>query len=241
MMDVLIQAKEKAEEADRLKSAFLANMSHEIRTPLNCIIGFSDLMLEPSFDRSKINEFAKMINVSGTNMLTIINDILDISKIESGQVSLNRIVFPVDDLISSVMEEMSVKAEDKGIKMEIDTLNPQFQVLIYSDERKVKQVLINLVGNAIKFSKEGKIEIGYRAKDQSVTFHVKDMGIGIPEKFHQKIFDRFCQVESDYTREYGGNGLGLAISKSFVKLLGGEIWVNSEVGKGSVFYFRIPK
>jgi PAS domain S-box-containing protein len=241
MLDDLIKAKEKAEESDHLKSAFLANMSHEIRTPLNCIIGFSDLMLEPDFDKSKVADYAHMINSSGVSMLTIINDILDISKIEVGQVCLKKDVFSANKLIENIKEEQFNKVKEKGLNLEIDTFNSNVPIFINSDEYKIKQILTNLVCNSIKFSKKGCIKIGFSLKENFVQFYVKDMGIGIPKEFCEKIFERFIQVESDYTREYGGNGLGLAISKSYVNLLGGKIWVESEVGTGSVFYFTIPK
>ena len=240
MLDDLIAAKEKAEESDRLKSAFLANISHEIRTPLNCIIGFSDLLLDPKFDTDKKVEFAQMINSSGTNMLSMINDILDISKIEAGQLAIKKDVFSVNRLVSNVQKEYSYKAAEKGLTLGLDFLSPTKEIYINSDASKLKQILVNLVANAIKFSKDGHIEIGFKAKENVLEFHVKDAGIGIPKEYHEKIFDRFRQVESDYTREYGGNGLGLAISKSIVEMLGGKIWLDSEVGLGSVFYFTIP-
>jgi len=240
MLDDLIAAKEKAEESDRLKSAFLANISHEIRTPLNCIIGFSDLLLDPKFDTDKKVEFAQMINSSGTNMLSMINDILDISKIEAGQLAIKKDVFSVNRLVSNVQKEYSYKAAEKGLTLGLDFMSPTKEIYINSDASKLKQILVNLVVNAIKFSKDGHIEIGFKAKENVLEFHVKDAGIGIPKEYHEKIFDRFRQVESDYTREYGGNGLGLAISKSIVEMLGGKIWLDSEVGLGSVFYFTIP-
>ncbi|MEA4840998.1 MAG: ATP-binding protein [Bacteroidales bacterium] len=240
MLDDLIVAKEKAEESDRLKSAFLANISHEIRTPLNCIIGFSDLLLDPKFDMGKKIEFARMINSSGINMLSMFNDILDISKIEAGQLAIKKDVFSVNRLVSNVQKEYSYKAAEKGLTLGLDFLSPTKEIYINSDASKLKQILVNLVVNAIKFSKDGHIEIGFKAKENVLEFHVKDAGIGIPKEYHEKIFDRFRQVESDYTREYGGNGLGLAISKSIVEMLGGKIWLDSEVGLGSVFYFTIP-
>ncbi|MDD4921073.1 MAG: PAS domain S-box protein [Bacteroidales bacterium] len=239
MLNDLIIAKEKAEESDRLKSTFLANMSHEIRTPLNSIIGFSDLMLEVELDKDKQVEYARMINTSGINMLSIISDIMDISKMEAGQISLNKITFSVNQLLINVQDELSVKANKKGLELVLCPLNSLNEIYIDSDRDKVKQILVNIVGNAIKFSKEGLVKMGFEVKENQIEFYVKDSGIGISKDFQDKIFDRFCQVESDYMREYGGNGLGLAISKRLVDFLGGNIWLKSELGKGSVFYFTV--
>jgi len=240
MIDDLILARNKAEEGDRLKSAFLANMSHEIRTPLNSIIGFSELMADPDFDTGQQTEFAKIIINSGNSLLSIISDIMDFSKIEAGQVIVRKLPFVLQTLISSLQNEYSFTAREKGIELRIDPLNPKDDIWISSDENRLKQVLVNLVGNAIKFTKEGYVEIGIKATGDSIQFQVSDTGIGIPVEYHNEIFERFRQVESSNSRKYGGNGLGLAISKSLVEMMGGKIWLESVQGKGSVFYFTIP-
>jgi len=236
----LNEALTRAKESDRLKSAFLANMSHEIRTPLNSIIGFSDLLLDPVFESEQKKEFAEMINASGNGLLAIINDIMDISKIEAGLVQLRKSLFSVQQLTGDIRNEYSFKVRDKGIELRLDPLNPKDEIFIESDENRLRQILVNFVGNAIKFTQNGFIEIGIRTKDNTLQIHVKDTGIGIPEEFHEKIFDRFRQVESAETRTYGGNGLGLAISKSLAELLGGEIRLESQKGIGSTFYLTIP-
>ena len=235
----LIAAKEKAEESDRLKSAFLANMSHEIRTPLNSIIGFSDLMLDPDYDTSQYVKFAKLINASGNNLLAIISDIMDISKIEAGQVNIKKQLHSANKLISDIQGEFAFKAMEKGIELRIELSNPNDEIFIESDENRLRQILVNFVGNAIKFTEKGFIVIGIEIVGDYVQFYVKDTGIGIPKEFHEQIFERFRQVETGNTRKYGGNGLGLPISKSLVELLGGSIWMESEHGKGSTFYIKI--
>ena len=236
----LLAAKEKAEESDRLKSAFLANMSHEIRTPLNSIIGFSELMTDPDFNAERQAEFAQMINTSGTNLLAIISDIMDLSKIEAGQIQVNKSRFIVNQLINGLQREYNFKAFEKGIELRLDPNSPSIETYLESDENRIKQVLVNFVGNSIKFTSKGFIEIGFAIFDGFVQFRVIDTGIGIPKNFHGHIFERFGQVDSSSTRKYGGNGLGLAISKSLVEMLGGKIWMESEPGKGSAFYFTIP-
>ena len=231
----------KAQESDRLKSAFLANMSHEIRTPLNSIIGFSELMTDRDLDAKQQSEFANIIHNSGNSLLSIISDIMDFSKIEAGQVVINKFPFVTQSLISEIQKEYSIAAQKKGIELKIDPQNPKEDIWITSDENRIRQVLINLVGNAIKFTKEGYVELGFKTIGDSVQFRVSDSGIGIPKEFHNDIFERFRQVESAESRKYGGNGLGLAISKSLVEILGGEIWIESVQRKGSTFYFTIPK
>jgi signal transduction histidine kinase len=236
----LLLAKEHAEQSDKLKSAFLANMSHEIRTPLNSIIGFSELLSDPDFDHKQQIDFARMINESGTNLLMVITDIMDISKIEAGQVHAKIARFSANRLISDIQKEYSYKASKTGIELRLDQSNPTEEIVIESDETKLRQVLVNLVSNALKFTHDGFVEVGMSLTDHQIQFHIKDTGIGISEEHHHDIFERFKQVESSDTRRYGGNGLGLAISKSLVELLGGKMWMESEAGKGSVFYFSVP-
>jgi len=237
----LIAAKEKAEESDRLKSAFLANMSHEIRTPLNSILGFSDLLTSPDLDANSRQDFASLISSSGNNLLSIINDILDISKIEAGQITLIKNEFSAQNLISKIQREYSLRANSKGIQLIMTSKTETQELIIMSDESRIKQVLVNFVGNALKFTDFGYIEIGIDLTDNDILFYVKDTGIGIPKDYHDKIFDRFRQVEAAQTRKYGGNGLGLAITKNLAELLGGRIWLKSEPNVGSVFYFALPK
>ena len=237
----LIAAKEKAEESDRLKSSFLANMSHEIRTPLNSILGFSDLLTEPDLDTESRKEFAELITLSGDNLLSIINDVLDISKIEAGQILLTESNITAQNLINNIRKEYSFKAISKGIEFKLAQDIPDQKIIFRSDEMRIKQVLINFVGNAIKFTDKGYLEIGVKLENASIQFHVKDTGIGIAKEFHAKVFDRFRQVEDEHTRKYGGNGLGLAITKNLAELLGGKIWFESKPQKGSTFYFALPE
>lgn len=236
----LIAAKEKAEESDRLKSAFLANMSHEIRTPLNSILGFSDLLATPDLTPELRKEFATLMNTSGNNLLAIINDILDISKIEAGQINLIVNEFSVLNLLANIQKEYSFRANSKGIELKLNPGNVTRAVLIMSDESRIRQVLVNFIGNALKFTNSGYVELGMKFIDHELQFYVKDTGIGIPEDYHDKIFDRFRQVETAQTRKYGGNGLGLAITKHLAELLGGRIWLESRPNIGSTFYFALP-
>jgi len=237
----LITAKEKAVESDRLKSAFLANMSHEIRTPLNSILGFSDLLTDPDLNPGSRREFADLINLSGNNLLSIINDVLDISKIEAGEIFLNETNLSAQSLIADIQKEYSFKASSKGIEFRFAPGIPDNDIIFISDEMRIKQVLINFVGNALKFTDKGYIEIGVKLNNNNIQFHVKDTGIGIAKEFHDKVFDRFRQVEAAHTRKYGGNGLGLAITKNLAELLGGKIWLESKPEKGSTFFFSIPQ
>jgi signal transduction histidine kinase len=164
---------------------------------------------------------------------------MDLSKIEAGHVSLNKQLFSVSQLIRDIHQEYLFRAREKGIELRIDSLDLSEEIFIESDETKLRQVLINCLGNAFKFTEKGFVSIGLKTKGKFVELHVKDTGIGIPVEFHKKIFERFRQVEKSNSRKYGGNGLGLSISKIMVELIGGTIWMESEVGKGSTLYFKI--
>jgi signal transduction histidine kinase len=233
-------ARDKAEESDRLKSAFLANMSHEIRTPLNSIIGFSELITDPYFDHEQHLEFAGLINQSGKNLLSVLTNIMDISKIEAGQLELKMTRFSITSVLLTVQREYLLSAKNRGIDLVLNSLGTEREVFIISDEAKFRQILVNLIDNSMKFTSEGFIELGVTKNENKIEIWVKDTGIGIPKDHHDKIFERFRQVETSNTRKYGGNGLGLAISKGLVEMLGGEIWLESEQGKGTSFYFSLP-
>jgi PAS domain S-box-containing protein len=236
----LIVAKERAEESDRLKSAFLANMSHEIRTPLNSIIGFSELLAYSDFDDKQKKNFVEQIIRNGNNLLNIINDIVDISKIEAGEITIRLTSIPVFEFIQDIRLMFSHRIELRGLQFRIDLPERTRNCLIYADYERLKQVFSNLIGNALKFTADGFIEIGCRQLNKNLEFRVSDTGIGIAPEHHVQIFDRFRQVETSYKRKYGGNGLGLAITKNLVELMGGRIWLESDAGKGSTFFFTIP-
>lgn len=240
----LVRAKEKAEENDRLKTAFLQNMSHEIRTPMNAIIGFADLMPEYFNDQESLNKFTNIIKQRGNDLLEIIDDILNIAHIESGQI----VHAPEDCRMSVLFTEMDTLFQE--YRTRINKKNVQFQLRVPADTRalevmidqvKLKQVLINLVGNAFKFTFSGKIEVGCNIKNSSeLEFYVSDTGIGIPKEKHAEIFNRFMQASHGTSRLYGGTGLGLSIVQGLLDLMGGKIWLESDEGKGSTFTFTLP-
>jgi PAS domain S-box-containing protein len=247
----LIIAKEHAEESDKLKTAFLQNMSHEIRTPLNGIIGFSGLLNNENLSKDEIKEFSTNIKQSGNRLIEIVNNVLDMSKIETGQAhNVNKPIF-INDVFSDLLTFFSRSAEAKNICLNYH--NPEDKYIsIYSDEAKLNQILANLINNSIKFTKTGRIDFGYEIKSQPsegfkpsegsavIQFYVKDTGIGIDLEFYNRIFVRFSQVESSVGRNYEGAGLGLAICKGLVELLGGKIWFESEINKGTTFFFTLP-
>lgn len=236
----LVKEKERAEESDRLKSAFLANMSHEVRTPLNSIIGFSELLADPDFEEEQKTEFIQHIISNGNNLLAIISDIMDISKLESGEVNIYKKHLNANIILSKVKSQFAIQVEDKQLEFIVLNDVSDVDVEFIADADRLMQVFNNLLSNALKFTARGSIEIGYQLQDRMLEFHVRDTGIGIPAEFHAKIFDRFRQVEDEKTRKYGGNGLGLAICKNLVELMGGKIRVESDLGKGSTFYFSLP-
>jgi PAS domain S-box-containing protein len=240
----LVKAKEKAEESDRLKSAFLANMSHEIRTPMNGILGFANLLKKPGLKDEKQHTYIGIIEKSGKRMLNIINDIVDISKIEAGLMKLDLNESNINEHIEDIYTFFNPEAEDKGIKLSYENTLPAKEAIINTDSEKVYAILANLVKNSIKYTEEGSIELGYNLKRDTypgeLEFYVKDTGIGIPKERQEAIFDRFIQADITNEKAHQGAGLGLAITKAYVEMLGGKIWVESEEDKGSTFYFTLP-
>jgi signal transduction histidine kinase len=240
--EIIEAEKEKAQASERAKHQFLANMSHEIRTPMNAIKGMTDILIRRDPNDTQ-KEFLQGIKQSSDSLLVIINDILDISKIESGKVELEKVPFQVDDVLQGVHTIMKFKAEEKGL--ELQTIAPENAPGLKGDPSRLRQILINLVGNAIKFTEKGMVSLNARMLEQKEgqaqwQFTVSDTGVGIGADRLDKIFESFEQAYSDTNRKFGGTGLGLSISKKLVELQGGRIWVESEKGKGSQFHFTIP-
>ena len=236
----LIIAKDKAEESDRLKSAFLTNMSHEIRTPMNGILGFSNLLKEPGLSGDRQQEYIKIIEKSGQRMLNIINDIIDISKIESGLMKVELNESNINEQIEYIYTFFKPEAEAKRISLIIKNELPASEAIINTDREKLYAILTNIVKNAIKHTNAGSIEIGYNKKGVFIEFYVKDTGIGIPEDRREAVFERFIQADITNVMARQGAGLGLSISKAFVESLGGKIWLESKEGVGTTFYFNLP-
>ncbi len=246
----LIKAKEKAEESDRLKSAFLANMSHEIRTPMNGILGFAELLKTPGLSGETQQEYIRIIKKSGDRMLNLINDIIDISKIEAGLLDVNITQTNINDQLSFVYTFFKPQANKKGIQFVFENTLPASEAIINTDSEKLAAILTNLINNAIKYSDKGVVSFGYNLRPYGTNgmnkslpeleFYVKDTGIGIPKERQKAIFDRFIQADITDTRALGGAGLGLAITKALIEILGGRIWVESNEGQGSAFYFTLP-
>jgi len=236
----LILAKEKAQESDKLKSSFLANMSHEIRTPMNSIIGFSEFLLQPELPKILLDRYIQIINASSQQLLSIISDIMDISKIESGQLSVDLDLIDIEKLMNNLFDTYSNSGVLNKTRIVYTSGNHNNSFQIKTDGNRIRQVFCNLLNNAIKFTKEGDIRFGYTIQEDFLQFYVTDSGIGIEPKNHELIFDHFRQVEAGDKQLNGGNGLGLSISKALVEKLGGSISVNSELGEGSSFIFTIP-
>jgi len=236
----LIGAKEKAEESDKLKTAFLHNISHEIRTPMNAIVGFSALLGEPDIDNKTRKSYIDLIMESSNHLLSIINDIVDISNIEANLINTSRNAIDLNQTLKSLCNQFMPKSVAMNIEFSCEPGLGNSEALIITDSTKISQVLSNLINNAFKFTERGGIKIGYTLSGDFLEFFISDTGIGILPGYHDKIFDRFFQVQSSVSRLYEGTGLGLSISKAYVEHLGGKIWFKSEPGTGSTFYFTIP-
>ena len=237
----LIAAKEKAEESDKLKSAFLANMSHEIRTPMNGIMGFANLLHEAESEE-EFDEFVDSIIKSGEHLLNLINDIIDLSKIEAGILKIEKSSFELNRLTREIFDMFSVNENilDRNIRLSYHNGLPDDDCMIYTDRVRLKQIMINLVNNACKYTDEGSVEFYYTIKNNSLHFTVKDTGIGIPDESQKVIFDRFMQASNGRTTGRESTGLGLSITKTYLNLMGGSISVQSSVNEGSEFSFILP-
>lgn len=236
----LIIAKERAEGSDRLKTAFLQNMSHEIRTPLNAIVGFSKILAETTQNNDGIKEFASIIQNSSNQLLGIVNDILTMSSLQTNQEKLNLENVNVELMLLELKAIFSAQNQNTELNFKFIENPSNKHLEITADRTKLVQVISNLLSNALKFTAKGSILFGYQLIEKNIQFFVKDTGIGIKENDQTKIFDRFIQGDLSTTKKYGGSGLGLSISKGFIELMGGKIWVESSFGVGSTFYFTIP-
>ncbi len=239
MEEKLKEAIRRAEESDKLKSAFLANMSHEIRTPMNGIIGFMDLMESPDTTETQRKEYSEIIRTSSRRLLDIVNDLINISKIEAGQIEIQESVINLKNLFDEIQVQYAPVIDEK-VRFEIKGADqiPEENILV--DQSKLYQVFSNLISNAAKFTLEGEITIGCSLQADMIEFYVKDTGEGIDPVYQDIIFDRFRQADARPSRLKGGTGLGLSICKAYIEKIGGEIWLESEKGKGSTFYFTVP-
>ncbi|HOZ14962.1 MAG TPA: ATP-binding protein [Tenuifilaceae bacterium] len=229
----------KAKESDKLKTAFLQNISHEIRTPMNGIIGFAQLLNRDNLTEQQKQTYVNIIISSSNQLLNIVNDVLDISLIESGNITANLESVNLNSMLDELYQSFSPSVK-QNVTFKVVKELPNNKCIIITDKTKLRQVLNNLTNNAIKFTKNGHITVGYALKGDEIEFYVQDSGIGIEPILQEKIFDRFTQAEVEITRQYGGTGLGLAICKGNAKLLNGRIWVCSEIAKGATFYLSIP-
>jgi signal transduction histidine kinase len=231
---------EQLERASQAKSNFLASMSHELRTPLNSILGYTELILDEIYGEvpAKIRDVLERVQQSGRHLLGLINDVLDLSKIEAGSMELSPTEYSVRDIVETVSSALRSLAAEKGLEF---VAGAQADIPVaFGDGRRIAQCLMNLAGNALKFTKQGRVEIWVERQGETLVYRVSDTGIGIPQHQLESIFAEFQQADSTITNEYGGTGLGLSITKKFVEMHGGRIWVESELGKGSTFFFAIP-
>jgi PAS domain S-box-containing protein len=238
--DQLIRSKEQAEESDRLKTAFLHNISHEIRTPMNAIVGFTTLLGEPDIKPEDHNSYLDIITQSSNHLISIVTDIIEISNIEAGKLKLNLGKVNISNILENLHRQFSQIAVRTRLDFELDLSQSADDELFYTDSTKLIQVLSNLLNNAFKFTHSGSVKFGYKRHKETVELFVTDTGIGIPLDQQEKIFERFYQVDSKESRQYEGTGLGLSLSKAYIEIMGGKLWVESEAGKGSSFYISLP-
>lgn len=237
----LILAKEKAERSDNIKTSFLHNLQHEIRTPLNAILGFSQLLKQQGLKPKEVQEYYEYIISSGNQLTKIIDEIIDYSRLHSGIINLNKEAIELKKLTIEIFKENYYRAQNKSIKFTITTCSSKSNSVIISDVKRLKQIMSNLIENAFKFTEKGMIDMGYDINESDITFYVSDTGVGIAEQHFNTIFEKFSRLaQKEVEKVYGGMGIGLSISKSIIGFLGGKIWVNSRVGKGSKFSFSIP-
>jgi len=240
MIRELVDAKEKAEESDRLKSAFLANMSHEIRTPMNGIMGFTELLKEPDLSEEEQQRFVEIIRKSGDRLLNTVNDLIDISRIETGQMPVNYDSVSIMQQLEGLVSFFIPQAEQKGLQLVLDIPADFPHPIIYTDQAKLESILTNLIKNAIKYTETGEIRVKCQVENEELKFRISDTGIGVPDNRKEAIFNRFEQADISDTRAFQGSGLGLSIAKAYVEMLGGEIGVESTEGLGSTFWFTLP-
>lgn len=236
----LIEAKERAERADKLKSSFLSNLSHEIRTPMNAILGFMDLLVNPLTKDDEKKEYVDSIYHSSYSLLNVIDDIIDIAKIESGDISIHNEAVDVNLIFEELNQLYINRLQNSQSQVKLNIQSPPEKIILQTDEKRLKQILHNLIDNAIKFTEKGCVEVKCTTTDKFAIFSVKDTGIGIKQKELEVIFDRFYKIEEEKTKLYRGTGLGLSICKQLVEKFNGKIWVESEPGKGTTFFFSVP-
>jgi PAS domain S-box-containing protein len=236
----LVEAKLRAEENDRLKTAFLHNISHEIRTPLNAIIGFSKFLNNSDLSQEKRAQYTTIIEQSGEQLLSIVTDIISIATIEAGQEKVVEKEIDIQTILNFAFDQFAEKAQLQNISFSIEPFKNKHVMSIVSDETKLNQILHNLISNAIKFTSQGHVRFGAKIIGKELGFFVEDTGIGIPTDMYNEIFERFRQIETTSVRQFGGSGLGLSISKAYVELLGGKIWLTSDINHGTTFFFTIP-